>query len=389
MSTALLGARLFDGERFLDDHAVLVDGNTIANVVPKHQVPDDMARQVLNGGLLAPGFIDLQVNGGGGVLFNNDPSVDALKRITAGHRKVGTTRLLPTTISDTPERLQACMAAVKDARVDNPGILGMHIEGPFFNVEQRGVHHSDYLRAMNPSDLERISALAQDMPVLLTLAPEMMQPGQIAQLVRAGVEVSAGHTHARYEEVERAIQEGLNGVTHLYNAMRPLQGREPGVVGAALTHHEMHAGIIVDNFHVHPASVLLAYRAKPLGKLYLVSDSMATVGSTSTSFTLYDETLTAVDGRLVTAEGRLAGSAIGLIDAVRCCVRDVGIPLEHALAMASRFPAEYLHLDEQLGWLKPGHQADLVHLDDDLNVLETWVAGIAERTENSAGDNAA
>ncbi|MFY0664781.1 MAG: N-acetylglucosamine-6-phosphate deacetylase [Natronospirillum sp.] len=375
MKSAILGAKVFTGERFLDHHAIILDGTGIDAVVPQSEVPTSLPCAELNGGIVAPGFIDLQVNGGGGVLFNNEPSVDALKRITDGHRTVGTTSLLPTTISDRRENLEACIAAVLEAMPVNPGLLGVHIEGPFFNTERRGVHREEYIRAITETDIDFLSRIAADLPILLTLAPEMTQPGQIARLVRAGIRVSAGHSNASYADVERAIREGLTGFTHLYNAMRSFQGREPGVVGAALADSSTYAGIIVDNYHVHRESVRLAYRAKPLGKLYLVSDSMATIGAVEPWFELYGERITAVDGRLISAEGRLAGSAIGLVDAVRLCVNDIGIPLDHALRMASRFPAEYVNADDYLGWIKPGHRADLVHLTPELTVAGTWVAG--------------
>lgn len=375
MKSAILGAKVFTGERFLEHHAVLLDGTSIDAVVPVSEVPTDVARHALDGGIIAPGFIDLQVNGGGGVLFNNEPTVEALARITEGHRTAGTTSVLPTTISDRRENLEACIEAVRAALPSNPGLLGVHIEGPFFNTERRGVHREEYIRAITEGDIDFLSHIAKDMRILLTLAPEMTQPGQIARLVRAGIQVSAGHSNASYADVERAIREGLTGFTHLYNAMRSFQGREPGVVGAALSDSSTYAGIIVDNYHVHRESVRLAYRAKPLGKLYLVSDSMATIGAEQPWFDLYGERITAVDGRLISAEGRLAGSAIGLIDAVRLCVNDIGIPLDHALRMASRFPAEYLNVDDELGWIKPGHRADLVHITTDMTVAGTWVAG--------------
>ncbi len=376
---ALTGARLFDGERFLEDHALVLDGNRIQAVVPRHELAADMPREALPGGILAPGFVDLQVNGGGGVLFNNAPSVASLERMTRGHRTQGTTRLLPTTISDTEPNLEACISAVREARALNPGILGVHIEGPFFSHFRRGVHREEYLRPLRDRDVDYLIDVAAELPVLLTLAPEMTTPGQIGRLVQAGIRVSAGHTNATQAQVAAAVSEGLSGFTHLFNAMRNMEGREPGVVGTALADRTTWAGIIVDGWHVHSESVRLAWQAKPHGHLYLVSDAMATVGSDVPGFDLYGERIQRVDGRLVNGEGKLAGSAIGLLEAVRNCVEQVGIPLEEALRMASLYPATYFGVADQLGRLQPGYQADLVHFSAEWEVSRTWVAGQSER----------
>lgn len=375
---ALTGARLFDGDRFLDDHALILDGDRIQAVLPERELPGDMNREPLPGGILAPGFVDLQVNGGGGVLFNNAPSVASLEQMTRGHRSQGTTRLLPTTISDTEANLDACIAAVQEARAVNPGILGVHIEGPFFSHFRRGVHREEYLRPLRDRDVNYLIDVAAELPVLLTLAPEMTAAGQIERLVSAGIRVSAGHTNATQAQVAAAIREGLSGFTHLFNAMRNMEGREPGVVGTALADQTTWAGIIVDGWHVHSESVRLAWQAKSNGHLYLVSDAMATVGSEASVFELYGERIQRVDGRLVNGEGKLAGSAIGLLEAVRNCVEQVGIPLAEALRMASLYPAGYFGVDDRLGRLRPGYQADLVHFTTDWEATRTWVAGHAE-----------
>lgn len=381
MAYALVGARLFDGEQFFDQHALIIDGDRFGERVPEDQLPPSCPVVELQGGTLAPGFIDLQVNGGGGVLFNNNPSVEALDRITRGHRTQGTTSLLPTTISDTPDNLAACIAAVKEGRATNPGVLGMHIEGPFFSEMRRGVHRADYLRPLRDSDVDCLVDLAGDLRVLLTLAPEMVQPGQVRRLAEAGIRVSAGHTNATQAQVTAAIREGLSGFTHLYNAMSPMQGREPGVVGTALSNNDTYAGIIVDGYHVHPGSVRLAYQSKPRGHLYLVSDAMATVGASEPWFDLYGERITVKDGYLVNGEGRLAGSAIGMMDAVRTAVTQVDIPLDEALRMASRYPAEYFGVADRFGFIRPGYRADLVHVTDQLSVAGTWLAGEHEQAD--------
>lgn len=375
MTQALFGAKIFDGSQWLDQQAVIIDGDTITAVVPENDIPPGTDRIDLQGGILAPGFMDLQVNGGGGAFFTNDTSVAAVTTMLNGHRPTGTTSMLPTLISDTREKHQAGVKAVQEAvEAGHAGILGVHIEGPFFNMEKRGAHNERYIRAMEPEDLDWLKAI-NGIKVMITLAPEHAKQGHIKALSDAGVFVCAGHTNAHYEDVVSGIKEGLCGFTHLYNAMRPQTGREPGTVGAALESQDTWCGIIVDNHHVHPGSVRVAHQIKPQGKLYLVTDSMSTVGSEEKSFTIYGETIYEKDGALVNAEGRLAGSAIGMIDAVRINTNDVGIPLEESLRMASLYPAEFMQLDHQLGRIKPNYRADLVHFTTDYTVKHTWIAG--------------
>ncbi len=375
MKFALKGARIFTGETFIDDCALLLDGQRIEAIVPMADIPVGVASLSLDGGILAPGFIDLQVNGGGGAFFTNDTSVDALQTMLDGHRPTGTTSMLPTMISDTREVHQAGTRAVADAvRAGMKGILGIHIEGPFFDLARRGAHNERYIRKMEQADIDWLSQ-HQDFKLMLTLAPEHAEPGQIKTLVDAGVVVCAGHTDAHYEQVMAAVDEGLSGFTHLYNAMRPTTGREPGVVGAALDSANTWCGIIIDTYHVHAASARIACEAKAQGKVYLVTDAMSTVGAQEKSFQIYGETIYEKDGCLVNAEGRLAGSAIGMIDAVRLNTQWVGMDLGESLRMASLYPAQFMQLDKQLGRIAPGYRADLVHFSDDFKVTHTWVAG--------------
>lgn len=375
MKQALIGARIFNGDTFLNNTAVIIDNDQIIALIPTAELDDKITKIDLNGGVLAPGFIDLQVNGGGGAFFTNDTSVKALKTMVQGHRPTGTTSMMPTLISDTKEVHQAGVQAIADAVAEgNPGILGVHIEGPFFSMEKRGAHNQKYIREMDSSDEEWLEKIA-GFKVIITLAPEHTKPGQVKALADAGIYVCAGHTNAHYEEVVSAIDEGLKGFTHLYNAMRPQTGREPGTVGAALESDSTWCGIIVDNHHVHAGSIRTALAAKPKGKLYLVSDSMSTVGSAVKSFTIYGETISEKDGALVNAEGRLAGSAIGMIDAVRINTTDVGVELAESLRMASLYPAQFMELDTTLGRIKAGYRADLTHFSDDYVVKNTWVAG--------------
>ncbi|WP_116367506.1 N-acetylglucosamine-6-phosphate deacetylase [Parahaliea mediterranea] len=376
MSEYLLAARLFDGQSLREDCAVHIDNGQVSAVVPAHDIPTGSPTTTLGDGLLAPGFIDLQVNGGGGVLFNNQPDVAGLAQMLAGHRATGTTALLPTLISDTPQVHRAGAEAVLAAQAaGHAGVIGIHIEGPFFAPARRGTHRQDRIRQPDAGDIAWLASLGSQLTTVLTAAPEHLPAGAITTLSQAGVLVCAGHTNATYADISAARAEGLRGFTHLFNAMSPLTSREPGVVGAALDAGDCWAGIIADGHHVHPASIRLAARCLGGGKLCLVTDAMATVGDSKDWFELYGERIQVRDGRLVNAEGALAGSAIGMIDAVRYCHREVGLPLPECLRMAALYPATFLRREHTLGRIAPGFRADFVRLDNDLQVLDTWVAG--------------
>jgi N-acetylglucosamine-6-phosphate deacetylase len=378
---ALTGAKIFTHNQFIDNHSLIVCNDRIDSLITDSQLPRDIKQILLNGGVLAPGFIDLQVNGGGGEFFTQNPSLSAIKTILDAHRSKGTTSLLPTLISESSEThksgVQAVLAAMA-AGLD--GVLGIHIEGPFFAMQKRGAHAEKFIREINSSDMDWLAEIATnaDLKILMTLAPETIPSGLIQQLSQKGILVFAGHTDATYEQIQIAIEEGLCGFTHLYNAMRNSSAREPGVVGAALENQQTWCGIIIDGHHVHPASARIAYTAKP-EKIFLVSDAMATVGSANKSFHLYDEKInesqTDSTACLINKEGKLAGSAIGLIDAVKLNTEWVGVDLAESLRMASLYPARCLKLDHQLGKIQPGYRADLVHFTDDFQVTSTWVAG--------------
>ena len=378
-AVAISAPSIFDGAHFLQDHCVIVRDEKIERLVPCAQCPDELEMVALASGTLAPGLIDLQVNGGGDLMFNNQPCAETLATMLDAHRATGTTAMMPTLISDTRATQERAVAAVRAARAGgNAGILGIHLEGPYFDAARRGAHRADMIRTPGAGDIAWLCALT-DLKVIVTLAPEHTGAGQIRQLSAAGIHVCAGHTNASHARMVAAMEEGLEGVTHLFNAMSPLTGREPGTVGAALAENALWAGIIADGHHVHPASIRLAQRAKPAGRLVLVSDAMATVGGNSMQFSLYGEQIRLEEGRLVNSEGVLAGSAIGMIDAVRYAAGPVGIPLEECLRMASLYPAAILGLDDQLGRIASGYRADLVHFDDDFGVYNTWLAGSRQR----------
>ncbi len=374
-ATALCNARVLTPDGFVDGLAVLMQDGHITDLVANDAVPAEATRHDLRGAWLVPGFIDAQVNGGGGVLFNNDTSVEALRTIAQAHRRFGTTGLLSTLISDDAEVMARAVAATRDAIVQGvPGVLGIHLEGPYIAPARKGTHDAGKFRV--PGDDEVAMATSLDNGVtLLTLAPEQVPADTIRTMVARGALVVAGHTAATYEQIRAGIEAGVSGFTHLYNAMSPLQGREPGAVGAALEDDGCWCGVIVDGVHVHPASLRVALAAKPRGKVFLVTDAMPMVGSGDASFDLYGETITAVDGVVRNAAGALAGSALDMATAVRNSVHLLGLSLDEAVRMASTYPAEFLGLGRTHGRIAPGYRADLVALDAGLHVVGTWIAG--------------
>ena len=371
---ALTGARIFDGAHIRDGEAVVIAAGRIAAVVADRDVPADAERHALEG-LIAPGFIDVQVNGGGGVLFNEARTVDGIAAIGAAHRPFGTTGFLPTLITDTRGAMAEAVAATRDALAAGvPGLLGIHLEGPFLNPERKGVHQPKFMRPVEEDDVACMMSLEAGR-TLVTLAPEMVSTQTIARLAAAGVIVSAGHTKASYETLQAARAAGLTGFTHLFNAMPPLTGREPGPVGAALDDPECWCSLIVDFVHVSAPSLRVAIAAKGWERMMLVTDAMPSVGSALASFVLHGRTVTRQDRKLTTEDGTIAGSDLDMASAVRNTVTGLGLPLEAALHMASRAPAEFLGLGNELGRIAPGYRANLVLLDDDLRVRETWIDG--------------
>jgi N-acetylglucosamine-6-phosphate deacetylase len=371
---AVAADHVFDGDTVRRDCAVLVEADRIAALLPCAEITQDCPVERLPAGAwLAPGFIDVQVNGGGDVLFNEETTANAVAAIAAAHRRFGTTGLLPTLITDKSEKMQAGIAAVHEAMAANPGVLGIHLEGPFISPERPGVHDLAAIRMPTDEDFAILTSLRGG-TTLVTLAPERMPEGFVRRLAAAGVRVSLGHSIATYEETRAALADGLAGFTHLFNAMRPLSSREPGPIAAALETPDCWLGLIVDGFHVHPAVLRLALRGA--GRPMLVTDAMPPVGGRRTSFRLYDEEIAVRAGRLVRADGTLAGAALDMAKAVRNAVEMLGAALPDALRMASRNPAEFLGLDDRLGRIAPGCRADLVaFMPEDMRVLRTWVAG--------------
>jgi N-acetylglucosamine-6-phosphate deacetylase len=380
MKTVLRNARILAGDEFRDDLAVVIESGRITALVsdaaPMLGQADEQVD--LGGGWLLPGFIDAQVNGGGGVLFNNSPDVATLRTLAQAHRRFGTTGLLPTLISDDVQVMRAAIAATRQAISEGvPGVLGIHLEGPYIAPARKGTHDANKFRVPDAAEIALAASLDNGV-TLLTLAPERVPLESIRALVERGVVVAAGHTAASYEEARAGLEAGIRGFTHLYNAMSPLTGREPGAVGAALEDRDSWVGIIADGVHVHPASLRVALAAKPRGKVMLVTDAMPPVGAEDPSYELYGEVITAIDGVVRNAAGSLAGSALDMATAVRNSVQLLGVSLAEAARMASTYPAQFLNLDDRYGHIAEGHHADLVLLDDALQVRSTWIAGQRE-----------
>ncbi|MDE0052579.1 MAG: N-acetylglucosamine-6-phosphate deacetylase [Rhodospirillales bacterium] len=376
MTEALVGAQVHTPEGIVAGRALLLADGAIRDIVADDAVPDGAHPTRLAGGTLAAGFIDLQVNGGGGVMFNDAPTAATVAAIGRAHLARGTTGFLPTFISGARADMARAIAAVRAAMDEGQaGVLGIHFEGPHINPARRGAHDARRIRPLAEGDIELLASLGAGR-TLVTLAPERVAPADIAALAARGVIVAAGHSEAESGTIDVAAARGLTGVTHLFNAMGPLGHRAPGVAGAALTRDSLACGIIADGAHVHWDVLRLAWRAKPPGKLFLVSDAMSPVGAPDVdAVRIGDETARIVGGGLRLADGRLAGSLLDMGQAVRNCVVHAGIPLADALAMAAACPADFVGVGESRGRLAPGLRADLVWLDDELRVRATWVGG--------------
>lgn len=374
---ALLAGRVFDGHRWHGDAAVLVREGRIAAIAGWSEVPGDWPQLRLPAGtFLAPGFIDLQVNGGGGVLLNDRPTADGIRAIARAHRRYGTTGCLPTLITDARERMRSAIAAAR-AAAGQDGIIGLHLEGPFISPKRPGVHPPERIAQARAEDLAQLGELARAGTSLITLAPERAPAGFVRTLASSGVRVSIGHSEASAAVVAQAVDDGATGVTHLFNAMPPLSGRVPGIVGKALTEPRLTAGLIVDGIHVDPISIRIAFEAKR-DRIALVTDAMPTVGASADRFKLVGRTVQLANGRLTTDDGTLAGAHLDMASAVRNAVRLAEVPLEDALRAASLTPARFLGLDHERGQLVAGARADLVALTEDLTVAATWIDGLRQ-----------
>ena len=375
---ALTGARIFDGADWHDNAALVVKGDVVEAILPAGAIPTGVPAVETGGGLLVPGFVDIQVNGGGGVMLNDHPDVASIETICRAHAPFGTTALLVTLITDTPAITAAAVAAGGQAtREKVPGFLGLHLEGPHLSLARKGAHDPALIRPMTDADQAALIAARQDLPVLLTtIAPESVEPVRVTALAKAGVIVSLGHTDTNYATASAYAAAGATVVTHLFNAMSQIGNREPGLAGAAIDTGGLYAGIIADGIHVHPTTMTLALRGKQgPGKIVLVTDAMATIGTDMTSFTLNGRTIYRKDGSLRLADGTLAGADLDMISAIRFVHRVIGLDLDEALRMASLYPAEAIGQAHRLGRFANGTAADIVGLSDGLDVKNVWIDG--------------
>jgi N-acetylglucosamine-6-phosphate deacetylase len=376
---ALCGAHMLVAGQWRDGQALLLQEGRIAALCPISDVPASAVKIILDGGFLLPGFMDCQVNGGGGVLLNDQPTVEGITAIAAAHRRYGTTGLLPTLISDDLSVVAEAILAVDTAIVAGvPGVLGIHIEGPFLNERKRGIHDANKFRALDDEAIELLSSLKHG-KTLVTLAPELTTDATIATLVKRGVIVVAGHSLATYERMESAFAAGLCGVTHLYNAMTQLESRAPGVVGATLDHPTCFAGLIADGYHVHAASMRLALKAMGPERLMLVTDAMPSVGAKDKNFKIGDTQITVENGMCCGPDGTLAGSDLDMASALRNAMAMMKIDLATAATMASTTPAAFMGQSALRGSLCAGLRADIVHLDAAHIVQNTWINGEREQ----------
>ena len=375
---SFVGATIFDGFKRHFNSALIIQNNKVAEIIAEEKVDPRTEQIVLAGGLLTPGFVDLQVNGGGGVLFNDNPSLENLKTICEAHIKLGSTSILPTLISDSPEVNKQAILAITDA-LDQKinGLVGLHLEGPHLARARKGAHEERFIRPMKEFDCLELESLANKIPnLMLTVAPEAVSSEQITRLSKAGAIISLGHTDCTFNQAADAVRAGATCATHLFNAMSPLGGREPGLVGAVLDTGKLFSGIIADGFHVNKTIINLALRAKEApGALFLVSDAMSTVGSDQKHFFLNDRLIARSQGKLILEDGTLAGADINLSDAVKYMVNVVGISQDDAIRMASLIPAKVLGVESEVGCLVPEARADFLWMKNDLEIEKVWIGG--------------
>ena len=361
--SALAAERIFDGEQFHTHSALVWDENKIVGIVPVDNLSSDINCIDLGHCTIAPGFIDLQVNGGGGVMFNQSPTPEGIHTIIQAHRRHGSAYCLPTLISDTMETMADALSAVQQALEDKQsGILGVHLEGPWLSKEKKGAHDPRHFFDPKIQDLASLPWLTQGV-TLVTLAPEEVNSRALKWLSEQGIIISCGHSNADFDVINRETKSHIHGFTHLYNAMSAQQGRFPGVVGGALSNDEAWCSVIADGFHVHPNNILMALRNKPKGKLFIVTDAMASVGNPKQNFVLNGNTITLDNGKLIDRNGNLAGAHIGMDESVNNLIH-WGVEETEALKMASTYPAYAIRMEKELGYLKPGYRASATVLDD-------------------------
>ncbi len=375
MEFALTNGRVLTQDGIVEGRSVLVKNGYVSALIAQSDLPAGIAQTDLKGALLAPGFIDIQVNGGGGVLFNDAPTVDTIARIGLAHRQFGTTGFFPTLISDDLAVVEKAIEAVDDAIAQGvPGVLGIHLEGPFLNVAKKGIHDSGKFLTLTEQHIKLLTSLKRG-KTLITLAPENTTPEILRALAGTGAVIAAGHTNANYAQMHDALANGVTGFTHLFNAMTPMQSRAPGVVGAALEDEKSWCGIIADARHVSPVTLKIALRCKPLSQFILVTDAMPTVGHSEDFFMLQGQKITVKDGVCQSESGTLAGSHLNMLQAVNNTISMLNIAPEDALYMASRNAANFMGLGDAVGTIKTGQAASFVALNEKFEIDRVWIDG--------------
>ncbi|MBE4573598.1 N-acetylglucosamine-6-phosphate deacetylase [Vibrio navarrensis] len=375
---ALTNCKIYTGSDVLSEHALIIDNGLIKAVLPTSELPQEIEQKDLAGANVSPGFIDLQLNGCGGVMLNDEITADTMQIMHKANLKSGCTSFLPTLITSSDADMRAAIAAARDyhAQYQNQS-LGLHLEGPYLNVMKKGIHSVDYIRNSDNEMIDFICANA-DVVAKVTLAPELNAPEHIEKLTQAGIVVSIGHTNATYTEARKGFEAGITFATHLFNAMTPMVGREPGVVGAIYDTPDVYAGIIADGFHVDYANIRIAHKIKG-EKLVLVTDATAPAGADMDYFIFVGKKVYYRDGKCVDENGTLGGSALTMIEAVQNTVEHVGIALDEALRMATLYPAKAIGVDDRLGRIKKGMIANLAIFDRDFKVKATVVNGQYEQ----------
>lgn len=369
---ALINGEIYTGEGIVKNKAIIIDGNRVEALVD--EIPKDIKVIDLQGKIVAPAFIDLQLNGCGGVLFNDEISLETLRIMNETNIKTGTTSYLPTLITTTDENIEKALKLVEEnENLEDMGVLGLHIEGPYISIPKKGIHNPDYIRVMSDEIIHKIAKFGSRVTKIMTIAPENAKVEHLKELKDSGINLSIGHTNATYEEALEKV-EYFKMATHLFNAMSSFTSREPGVIGAIFENKSLYTGIIVDGVHSHYGSVKIAKDILK-EKLFLVTDAVAPVGTNMESFMFEGNKVLYKDGKCISPDGTLGGSALTMIEGVQNLVKHVGVSLEEALFMASTYPAKAIRVDDKYGYIKEGYIADLVVLDKELNISNMIVKG--------------
>ena len=369
---ALINGEIYTGEGIVKNKAIIIDGNRVEALVD--EIPKDIKVIDLQGKIVAPAFIDLQLNGCGGVLFNDEISLDTLRVMNETNIKTGTTSYLPTLITTTDENIEKALKLVEEnENLEDMGVLGLHIEGPYISIPKKGIHNPAYIRVMSDEIIHKIAKFGSKVTKIMTIAPENAKVEHLKELRGSGINLSIGHTNATYEEALEKV-EYFKMAAHLFNAMSSFTSREPGVIGAIFENKSLYTGIIVDGVHSHYGSVKIAKDILK-EKLFLVTDAVAPVGTTMESFMFEGNKVLYKDGKCISPDGTLGGSALTMIEGVQNLVKHVGVSLEEALLMASTYPAKAVKVDNEYGYVKEGYIADLVILDKELNISNMIVKG--------------